>query len=155
MGRIVGIVALVGALVGIARAGVDVNINIGVPPPPAVVLPAPPRLVVVPTTPAVMYAPDVDFNVFFYSGRYWTFSNGNWFWAVGHGGPWTYCERVHVPRQVLVVPYRYYRMPPGHVRHVDWDEHHGNPHGMPPGQAKKYYGDRHEHGHGHHGHDED
>jgi len=148
------LIALV--VIGPAQAAdIQVGINIGIPAPPAIVVPAPPRLVVVPTTPAVRYAPDLSVNFFLYGGSYYTFSDGAWFIASAYDGPWSYVERVRVPRPVLVVPYRYYRMRSG-----------GHPHGMPPGQAKKIYGKRpyggpprfaeesHGRGHGHgHGHD--
>lgn len=141
------VLAAVLTRVPVQAADVHIGINIGVPPPPAIVVPAPPRLVVVPTTPAVRYAPDVSANFFFYGGSYYTFNDGAWFVASAYDGPWTYVERVYVPRPVLVVPYRYYRVPPGHLRHAHG--YHGHPHGMPPGQAKKLYG-YDERGHGHH-----
>ena len=154
-------IALALVLSGVAAAEVNVGINIGVPPPPAIVVPSPPRLIVVPSTPAVQYAPDLGFDFFVYGGRYYTLHDNHWFVASAYNGPWTYVERVHVPRQVLVVPSRYYYA------------HRGHPHGMPPGQAKKYYRDArwkhedwdhdhwdhdHDHGHGHghgHGHHDD
>jgi len=130
-----------------AMAGVD--IHIGIPAPPSIVVTAPPHLVVVPGVPVVQYAPDLSYNYFAYGGRYYTYHEDAWFVAPGYGGPWTYVERVHVPRPVLGVPVRYYRVPPRHVEYHEY-HHHGHPHGMPPGQAKKYYGyDHHGHGHGH------
>lgn len=125
-------------------AAAEVNVNIGVPAPPAIVLQAPPRLVVVPTTPAVRYAPDLPYNFFRYGGRYYTVRDDAWFVAPSYGGPWSYVELAHVPRPLRVVPVRYYRSKPGWARK-------GHPHGMPPGQAKKLYGNgkhgkhRHEH----------
>lgn len=136
---------IVAALASVAAADVTVGINIGLPPPPAIVVPAPPRLVIVPTTPAVRYAPDLDVNFFVYGGRYYTIHDDHWFVARAYNGPWTYVERADVPRAVLVVPARYYR------------GRHGHPHGMPPGQAKKYYrsvGWDHGHHHGHKHHDD-
>ena len=141
---------------GVLAGDVHVGINIGVPPPPPVVFEAPPQLVVVPTTPAVRYAPEVDVNLFFYGGRYYSFHEGGWFVAPAYGGPWAYVERVRVPRPVLVVPARYYRVPPGqwkkmypdrrgkHRGHRDWDDDddHGHDHG-------------HGHGRGHGHHDDD
>jgi hypothetical protein len=161
-GRVAAIL-MATALVGRAGAtDVHVGINIGVPvpPPPAIVVPAPPRLVVVPGAPQVSYAPDLSVNFFMYGGSYYTFHDGSWFIASAYNGPWTYVERVHVPAPVLVVPYRYYRVPPGHAKRFGG----GHPHGMPPGQAKKLYrghamrtefrGYDREHRHGdHHGRD--
>jgi len=99
-------------------ADVHVGINVGVPAPPAIVVPAPPRLVVVPTTPTVQYAPDLSANFFFYGGSYYTFNDGSWFIASAYNGPWAYVEPVRVPRPILAVPSRYYHVPPGHVRHA-------------------------------------
>ncbi|MGH7893228.1 MAG: hypothetical protein ACREQL_01085 [Candidatus Binatia bacterium] len=161
MRAIVTSTLIVLAVIGPAHAAdVQVGINIGIPAPPALVVPALPRLVIVPTTPAVQYAPDLSVNFFFYGGSYYTFSDGAWFVASAYNGPWAYVERVRVPRPVLIVPYRYYRMPPGHSKKL----YGGHPHGMPPGQAKKIYGSRpyggpprfaeeshdRDHGHGHH-----
>ena len=139
---LMGAIGMLLALGGAAMAGVDVHI--GIPAPPSIVVEAPPRLVVVPGVPAVQYAPDVTFNYFAYGRQYYTFHDGAWFVASGYGGPWTYVEPARVPHPVLVVPVRYYREPP----HGHW---HGHPHGMPPGQAKKLYGNEHHH----HGHDDD
>ena len=123
-------------------AAADVNIHIGVPPPPSIVIAAPPRLVVVPGTPRVLYAPDVSYNYFRYGSRYYTLHDDTWFVSSSYGGPWTYIDRVRVPRPVLVVPSRYYRVPPRHA-------YRGHPHGMPPGQAKKLYGGGKHHKHKH------
>ncbi len=152
MRAIIAATAIAAALgaASVRAADVHIGINIGVPPPPAIVVPAPPRLVVVPTTPAVLYAPELPANYFFYGGSYYTFHEGAWFIASAYDGPWAYVERVHVPHPLLVVPYRYYRVPPHHVHPVYG--YHGHPHGMPPGQAKKLYG-WDEHGHGRHDRD--
>ena len=131
-----------------ALAGVDVHI--GIPAPPSIVIEAPPHLVVVPGVPRVQYAPDLSYNYFAYGGQYYTYHENNWFVAPSYGGPWAYVDRVRVPRPVLGVPVRYYRHPPRHVVYRDYHHYHGHPHGMPPGQAKKYY--RYDHDHGHHGH---
>jgi hypothetical protein len=133
---VVGMVAAMAVLAGGsgARADVQINIGIGMPAPPAIVLPAPPRLVVVPSTPAVRYAPDLDVNYFVYGGRYYTFHDGAWFMASVWSGPWAYVETVRVPRAIRIVPARYYRVPPRYVAY------RGHPHGLPPGQAKKLYG---------------
>jgi hypothetical protein len=145
-------------LLAATPAFAGVSIHIGIPAPPSIVIEAPPRLVIVPGAPVVRYAPDVSYNYFAYGDRYYTYSDGGWFVSPSYGGPWTYVERHRVPRPLLVVPRSYYRVPPGHAYRTGY---HGHPHGMPPGQAKKYYGWRgggydHDHGHhGHHGHGDD
>jgi hypothetical protein len=161
MRGIVGAMLIATALVRPASAtDVHVGINIGIPAPPPILVPAPPRLVVVPGVPAVSYAPDLSANFFVYGGSYYTFHDGSWFVASAYNGPWTYVERVHVPQPLLVVPDRYYWVPPGRAKGF----YAGHPHGVPPGQAKKIYRRHagraafHDHDHGrdhgqHHGRD--
>ncbi|HXJ33947.1 MAG TPA: hypothetical protein VMS22_07875 [Candidatus Eisenbacteria bacterium] len=113
------------ALAGAAYAAdVHVGINVGVPPPPAFVIPAPPRLVAVPATPVVQYAPELSVNFFAYGGSYYTYNDGAWFVASAYNGPWTYVDYARVPRPVRVVPYRYYRVPPGHAKRYYRHGHH-------------------------------
>lgn len=137
------IFAIVGLSITVATAGeVNVGINIGVPvpPPPRIVLPAPPRVVVVPNSP-VSYAPSADFNLFVFEGRYYTFQDGAWFYASSHRGPWTFVPVERVPRPVVGVPVKYYKIPPGHAKNME--RRAAVPAGppsegwCPPGQAKK------------------
>lgn len=102
------LVALVGAA-GTAQSQVSVNIGINLPGPPA--------LVVVPETP-VMYAPSVGANYFFYGGQYFVFTSGAWYVGAGHNGPWMVLAPEFVPRPILAVPVRYYRVAPGEWRHA-------------------------------------
>jgi hypothetical protein len=127
------LVALVGAA-GTAQSEVRVSIGIN--------LPAPPALVVVPATP-VMYAPSVRANYFFYGGEYFVFTRGAWYASAGHNGPWMVRAPEFVPRPILAVPVRYYRVAPGEWRHAKregpppwapawgrkWEEHRGGPGG--------------------------
>jgi len=94
------------AFVGPAHAQVHVDIGIH--------LPAPPPLVVVPTVASVQYAPSAPGNFFFYGGQYWVFSGGGWHVSRGFNGPWILVAPQYVPRPVLLVPVRYYHVPPGH-----------------------------------------
>lgn len=131
--------AVTGLPVATALAGqVNVGVNIGVPAPPPIVLPAPPRVVVVPNSP-VSYAPSVDFNLFVYGGRYYTFHDGAWFYASRHSGPWTFIATERVPRPVIGVPVTYYKIPPGHAKKMGTPP--GAPQafgkGCPPGLAKQ------------------
>jgi hypothetical protein len=118
---------------------VGVNISVPAPPPPPILLPAPPRVVVVPNSP-VYYAPGVDFNLFVYGGRYYTFHHGSWFYATSHGGPWVFIAPERVPGPVVAVPAPYYKIPPGHAKRMGPPESPGHGSaaaGCPPGQAKK------------------
>jgi hypothetical protein len=96
------------ALVFASPANAQVHVDIGIH------LPAPPPLVVVPGVASVQYAPAAPANVFFYSGQYWVFANGGWHVSRRHEGPWILVAPQFVPRPVLLVPVRYYHVPPGH-----------------------------------------
>ena len=137
-GIVLGTVMVLAAL-GTEPAAADVSVKINIGPPP-VIFAAPPRVVVVPQTP-VYQVPDTTFNVFVYGGRYFSFHDGAWFVAASHGGPWAFVPRDQMPRPVLAVPVKYYKVPPGHAKRFrDHDDHHGRGHGRdhcPPGQAKK------------------
>jgi hypothetical protein len=152
----VAIVCAIACLRGAASAGVQ--INIGIPAPPSIVIEAPPRLVVVPDVGEVQYAPDLGYNYFFYGGQYYTFHEDHWFVAPAYNGPWVYVPRAHVPPPLIRVPVRYYKVPPGHAKrmyergrggHWRGEPRHGDHH-----DRGRWHGDHDEHGHGH-GHDED
>ncbi len=93
-------------LIGVPSLGYpQVSVNIGIN------LPAPPPLVPVPATP-VLYAPSVGANYFFYGRDYYVFANGGWYVSPGHNGPWALVAPEFVPRPILMIPVRYYRVPP-------------------------------------------
>ena len=137
-----------------SAADVHVGIHVEVPLPPPIVFEAPPRLVVVPGAPHVHYAPDVSVNFFSYGGRYYTYDDGNWFVASDYGGPWGYVERRSVPNAILVVPHRYYHVPPRLVGGGHWDRGHGhyeyNEYKHGNGHWKNKGGHHHGGGHGKH-----
>jgi len=137
---IIGVaLAIAGFSAVTATAGqVNVGVNIGVPAPPPIMLPAPPRVVVVPNSP-VSYAPSVDYNLFVYGGTYYSFHQGSWFYASRHSGPWTFIPTERVPRPVIGVPVTYYKIPPGHAKKMV-NAPGGPPapsRGCPPGLAKQ------------------
>jgi len=68
--------ALVVFLPVVAMAQVQVRINIPLPPP--IIFPAPPHVVVIPET-DVYAVPDVDADIFFYSGWWWRPWEGRWY----------------------------------------------------------------------------
>jgi hypothetical protein len=94
---------VIAAPAGAAHAAVNVNIGLN--------LGAPPQLVTIPGT-AVAYAPALPANYFFYAGQYYLFTNGAWYIAPTYNGPWAAVAPVYVPRPLLQVPIRYYRVPP-------------------------------------------
>jgi hypothetical protein len=134
------IIALVGVALcaGLASA-TDVNVNIGWPPPLII---EKPRVVLVPET-KVYVAPQLDFNVFVYNGRYYSLHNDRWFVTVKLGGPWTQVVVEKVPVEIRGVPVKYYKIPPGHAKKLkakmDNDDDHGKGggKGCPPGLAKQ------------------
>ncbi len=146
--RFVAVVIVASALpLSAAHAGdVKIGINVGTPPPPVVVAPAPaivitppsitlaapPPLVVVPSVPTVQYVPSGPHNLFVFGGRYYSFHNGYWFQAGHFNGPWAHIKREKVPVAVIGVPVTYYRVKPDKKdKHEDGAVH------CPPGQAKK------------------
>ena len=120
---------LAGVLVLIPAASsavVSVNVNIG--PPPPIVLAAPPPLIIVPGVPVVSYAPSIEVDLFFFDKR-WYYPHGS-YWYVGptYKGPWAFVAVGKLPRSIVAVPVRYYKVPPGHLKKLDG--------GGPPGHAK-------------------
>ena len=127
-------VAVLGADSAVAG---DVNINVGWPPP---VIVEKPRVILVPET-KVYRAPNVEFNVFMYGGKYYSLHNDRWFVALKVGAPWTHVLVDHVPVEVRAVPVKYYKVPPGHMKKAKFkpgdDDDHGRGKGCPPGLAKQ------------------
>jgi WXXGXW repeat (2 copies) len=110
----VAVTMLVSAAPTVAQ-DVKIDIGIGTPPVPPIVVTTPPQLVVVPGT-SVYYAPDVPTNYFFYKGRYYTLVNNAWYTAPVYNGPWVVIQVGKVPPPVLTVPVEYYKIPPGHLK---------------------------------------
>jgi hypothetical protein len=155
VGGTVGVAAM-GLCLSAAVAGdvkIGVNIGVPVPPVPVVVAPAPvvvapgppvvvapppivfaapPALVVVPGSP-VYHVPSANFNVFVFSGRYYSLHEGTWFMAPNHSGPWRMVAAERVPQSVRAVPPAYYKIPPGHAKKMGGA-------GVPPGHAKGHRG---------------
>jgi len=111
-----------------ARSQVNVQVNIGQPPP---VIVAQPAMVMVPAS-QVYYAPSYGSDLFLYGGRYYTVRDDRWFYAARPNAPWVSIAIGKVPSAILAVPVTYYRVPPGHLKHKGVGAGH-----CPPGQAKK------------------
>ena len=90
----------VSTIPAIAHAQVAVDIRIG--------FPAPPPLVVV--SPGVQVVPDYGEEVFFVNGWYWLRRDEVWYRTRDHRGGW-----VMVPRRA--VPVALVRLPPGKYKH--------------------------------------
>jgi hypothetical protein len=131
--------ALTGAALCAGSAEAQVSINLNIAPPP-IVFKAPPRVVAIPQTPVAQVA-DTSFNVFFYGGRYYSHHNGSWFISVSHGGPWAFVPQHEMPRQVLVVPARFYKIKPGHgKKHAHWHHDHDRKHGRRDHDHDRHHG---------------
>ena len=140
--------AVVALSAGIAAAG-DVNVNIGWPPPLII---EKPRVVMVPET-QVYRAPNLEFNVFMFGGKYYSLHNDRWFMTVRAGAPWTPVVVERIPVEVRAVPVKYYKIKPDHakkMKHKDKDKDKydddeddgsgrgkGHDKGCPPGLAKQ------------------
>jgi len=93
-GALLGLILSVGLFAMPAHAQVSVNVNIGQPPP--VVMYSPPTMVLMPE-PQMYVAVGVPYDIFFFSGHYYYFHGGHWFWGPGYGGPWTYVAVETLP----------------------------------------------------------
>ena len=80
----------------LAYAGPQVNINVNIGPPPPVIVHAAPTMVYL-AEPGVYAAVGVPYDIFFFSGRYYYLRGADWFWAGGYGGPWTYVTYSTLP----------------------------------------------------------
>ena len=103
-------------------AEVNVDINIGVPPP--FVLPAPPLVVVIPGT-YVYLVPDIDVHILFYQGYWYRPYKEHWYRARSYDGPWGYLAPARVPRVLVDIPPHYYRVPKGYHR-IPYGDMRGN-----------------------------
>ena len=77
-----------------AHAQVNINVQIGEPPP--VVVYSPPTMVLLPE-PQTYVAVGVPYDIYFVSGRYYYLHGDDWFWGLGYSGPWTYVTFERLP----------------------------------------------------------
>jgi hypothetical protein len=123
-----------GATTGIA--GMNVNLNIGVP---AVVVQEPPEMILVPNS-LVYFAPGIEAELVFYRGGWYTRSAGRWYRGRSYEGPWAVVAPRSVPAEIARLP-RNYR-----VVHARRDH-------IPYGQLKKHWRYREEERGHHRSHD--
>lgn len=133
-----------------AHARVDVGVNINIGPPPIVVA-EPPEVVLVPRS-RVYFVPNLEFDVFFHDGYWWSPRGDRWYRSRDYKGPWRTIERRYIPTSVIRVPrdYRTVYVKEKHIPYGQWKkERHRD--------RREYRKDRREHyrdrkGHG--GHDD-
>lgn len=75
-----------------AIAGVDIRVSI--PLPPLIVFPLPPAVIAVPDTDDVYAAPDIDIDLFFWSGWWWRPWEGRWYRSQYYDRDWVYYNAV-------------------------------------------------------------
>lgn len=81
-----------------------------------------------------MYAPSVSANYFFYRNQYYVFRRGAWYASSRHDGPLMAVAPEFVPRPILAVTVRYYRVPP-----PEWKAwHHEAPPHWQPGYGRRW-----------------
>jgi len=86
------VLAIVAPLPAMAQVGI--NVNVGVPMPPPLAVPGPPNVVVLPDSPDVYVDPDVNRDLFFWSGWWWEFWDGRWYRSHYYDRGWAYYNRV-------------------------------------------------------------
>jgi len=133
--QIAGAFALMALLGGApapeSYAEVRVNVNLG---PPPVVVAEPPEMVLVPGS-QVYFVPEVNYDVFFFDGYWWSPRGDRWYRSRAYNGPWRVVSRRVIPAPVYRVP-RDYRRVYLHERRVpygqwkrEWREHDRGRHG--------------------------
>ena len=107
-------------------AGTDVTLHATIgnaPPPPVIVYREEPRSILVPgTTVYVIEGNRHDYDAFRYGVYWYIWNDGYWYRSRNWRGPFAVTSVKYIPRAILNVPERHWK----------------HPHGMPPGQAKKY-----------------
>jgi hypothetical protein len=127
-----------------AAAEVHVNVNLG---PPPIMVAQPPEVVMVPGS-NVYFVPDVDYDVFFYNGFWWSPRGDRWYRARGYNGPWRVVARRIVPPPVFRVPrdYRRVYLRERHVPYGQWKrEREWREHGRGRGDERGEHWGRGEH----------
>ena len=71
----------------------EVDIHISIPLPPPIVFAAPPEMIVIPETYAYV-APDIDADLFFWSGWWWRLWEGRWYRSHYYDQDWGYYQSV-------------------------------------------------------------
>src|SRR4030043_12175 len=98
-------------------AQVDVRISFPLPPP--IVFAAPPEVIVIPET-YVYVVPDIDVDIYFWSGWWWRFWEGRWYRSRYYNRSWGYYSNV---------PRFYFDVDPGwrgYYRDRNWYGHRWN-----------------------------
>jgi len=71
----------------------EVNISIGIPLPPVITFTMAPEVIVMPGT-YVYVVPDIDVDIFFYSGWWWRPWEGRWYRSRYYDRDWIYYNYI-------------------------------------------------------------
>jgi len=85
------LLALVSVFPIMTMAAVDIHVSIPLPPP--IVFAAPPEVIVIPET-YVYVDPDIDADLFFWSGWWWRLWEGRWYRSHYYDQDWGYYQSV-------------------------------------------------------------
>src|SRR5215510_8565378 len=94
LGMLLGLTLMNSMLATPAFAEVNINVNIG--PPPPIVVHERPAMVYLPE-PGMFVAVGVPYDIYFVGGRYYYYHGTNWFWASGYDGPWVHVVYKSLP----------------------------------------------------------
>jgi hypothetical protein len=101
-----------------APAMAAVDISIGISLPPVIAFAAPPHVVVLPDTDDVYVVPEIDVDIFFWSGWWWRPWDGRWYRSRYYDRGWVYYNAV---------PRFYYDVDPGWRRYYVERRWYGHP----------------------------
>ena len=105
IGLAAGSLIVASVLFAPARSNAGVNITIALPLP-GVYLAQPQSLVMIPGT-YVYFMPDMEMDIFFYSGYWYRPYRGHWYMAAHYPGPWTHIASGRVPVVLMNLPVHY------------------------------------------------
>lgn len=89
-----GIVLLAFSVVVPVPAAAEVDIRIGISLPPLFSLSVPPNVIIIPDTDSVYVVPDIDMDVFFWSGWWWMPWEGRWYRSRFYDRGWAYYSGI-------------------------------------------------------------
>src|SRR4030042_4025038 len=93
MKKLMIFVTLLLSLLAINPSWARVNVNVGISLP-AIVFAAPPEVIVLPDSDDVYVVPDIDVDIFFWSGWGWREGEGRWYRSQNYDRGWGYYRRV-------------------------------------------------------------
>src|SRR5678815_3689308 len=133
---LLGLLLVQSAVATPALAEVNINVNIGAPPP--IVVRERPTMVYL-AEPGMFVAVGVPYDIYFLSGRYYYLHGDNWFWASGYDGPWVVVQRKSLPpglQKYKIVQLRDFREREYKVYKVQGSNFKGQKFSADPGKGK-------------------